>query len=195
MTHPEGSDKQHPSDQPVQRIELSITPDQESGIIFKREADNTLVIGGRGEFAIRMNLPNLPTLKEEDAAAELVINAFTAEKDSQIPDSPPPAVTEPHSAGDMPSWERPKSDMTEIPENENNKVVLEGNPAKILGYRVTRKTNTRIADFVMATHPDKATTSYWRVRAYGDEAEKVRDQVEVGQKGVEVTVYGPKYWK
>src|SRR5438270_2134117 len=113
-----------------------------------------------------------------------------------IPETTPPPHTDHYRAAGKPSWERLRSDFGDaIPDSENEKFQLVGNPAKKLRYRVTRKTNTRIADFVLATHPDQETTQHWRIRAFGDEAEKVRDQVEVGQKGVEVTVYGPKYWK
>lgn len=110
------------------------------------------------------------------------------------PDSTSQPVTDQYTGTDKPSWVKSRSAFDELPKSENEKYLLVGNPAKKLGYRVTRKTNTRIADFILATHPDPETTQHWRIRAFGDEAEKVRDQVEVGQTGVEVTVYGPKYW-
>jgi hypothetical protein len=111
-----------------------------------------------------------------------------------LPESTTPPVTEPHSGADKPSWERPLKEGEEPPESENEKHQLSGNIARIGRYRVTKKTNTKIADFVLATHPDHTTTTYWTVRSFGKQAEKVRDHVEVGMKNIEVTVYGPKYW-
>ena len=128
-------------------------------------------------------------------AAKSPVTLSEAPTSGLLPDPPPPSVTEPHSAGEVPSWEKPRADFDDIPESENNKIVLEGNPAKKLGYRVTKRSNTRIADFVFATHPQQETTEYWRIRAFGDQAEKVRDRLEVGQQGVAVSVYGPKYWE
>lgn len=112
-----------------------------------------------------------------------------------LPENTPPPVTESHSGSDKPSWERPLTEGEDLPESENERFQLVGNPAKKLRYRVTKKTNTKIADFVLATHPQEETTEYRRIRAFGAQAEKVRDQLAVGQKGVEATVYGPKYWE
>ena len=106
-----------------------------------------------------------------------------------------PPVTEPHSGADKPSWERLLTEGEDLPESENRKFQLSGNPARIGRYRVTKKSNTKVADFVLATHPTDETTEYWRIRAFGKQAEKVRDQLKVGQKGVEAVVYGPKYWQ
>jgi hypothetical protein len=72
-----------------------------------------------------------------------------------ITGSTPSPVNESHSASEKPSWKQPRTELSEIPESENQTFVLEGNPAKMLGYRVTRKTNTSFADFVLATHPDE----------------------------------------
>lgn len=66
-----------PAEKPKQGIEISITPDTERGISFKRELDNTLVIGGKGEFQVKLQLPNLPTLKEEGVPESLLTGMET----------------------------------------------------------------------------------------------------------------------
>jgi membrane-bound lytic murein transglycosylase len=57
-----------------------------------------------------------------------------------------------------------------------------------------RKSGKRIADFHLATHEEKNKTEYFRIRAFDDLAEKVRDSVRKGQKDVKVVAYGPKHW-
>jgi membrane-bound lytic murein transglycosylase len=101
-----------------------------------------------------------------------------------LPESTSQPAREPHST----------TESTSSEEKGNRKFELVGNPVRDPSYRV-RKSGKKIADFVLATHPEEEKTEYWRIRAFDNQAERVRDQVRKGQTGVEVTVYGPKQWK
>ena len=57
-----------------------------------------------------------------------------------------------------------------------------------------RKSGKRVAEFHLATHPEKEKTLYHRIRAFDKQAERVRDTVRQGQTEVAVVAYGPKYW-
>jgi hypothetical protein len=185
MTPTERTEGQNPENQQP-KIEMHFTPDAAETTVFQWLPDGRLKISftGRADIFIPAAL-----------APESPVTAVETPRSGLIPETTSLALTEQYRGVDKPSWEKSQTEVSEIPENENRRFNLVGNPAKKLGYRVTRKSNTRIADFVLATHPDKESTQYWRIRAFGDQAEKVRDQVEVGQKDVEVSVYGPKYWK
>jgi len=73
----------------------------------------------------------------------------------------------------------------DLPESENRKHELIGNVVYDARYR-ERRSGKKIADFHLATHEEKNKTEYYRVRAFDDLAEKVRDNIRKGQKGVEV---------
>ncbi len=82
----------------------------------------------------------------------------------------------------------------QIPESENEKHELIGNPVRDPAYWKNRKTGKQVAEFHLATHPEDGKTLYYRIRAFDTQAERVRDTVRKGQTGVEVVAYGPKYW-
>jgi hypothetical protein len=113
-----------------------------------------------------------------------------------LPDSAPKPVSGDHSEPDAASHEAsaPQQAALYVPESENNKHVFVGNPVRNPAYWVRESTGTRIADFHLATHSDKHKTQYYRIRAFHDLADRVRDTVRKGQKDVEVVAYGPKYW-
>jgi single-stranded DNA-binding protein len=81
-----------------------------------------------------------------------------------------------------------------MPEDENRKFELTGNPVFDPYYKV-RRSGKKIADFALATHNKKGETRYYRIRAFDKRAERVRDTVRKGQTGVEAVVYGHKYWR
>jgi hypothetical protein len=192
MTNSERSEGRDPSEQPPAAssspIEIGITPFANEQAVFKRTPDGGFTVFLRGEITMTIHPPVGQAVESPVRDAETLANGL-------IPESTSSPVSEPYSSAEKPSWEQSLTEEGEIPESENRKFQLVGNPARKVGYRVTRKSNTRIADFVLATHPDRETTEYWRIRAFGEQAEKVRDQVRVGQKDVEAMVYGPKYWK
>jgi hypothetical protein len=68
-----------------------------------------------------------------------------------------------------------------------------GNPVRDPSYWV-RRSGKRVAEFHLATHPEKEKTLYYRIRAFDKQAERVRDTVRQGQTQVSVVAYGPKYW-
>jgi len=187
MSHIEGSEGQQPPEQRVPPVEIGIKPFADAGIIFEQAEDGRLILKTTGEITIAI-LPSKQAAESPVKAAETPTRGLIAE-------STPPPVTEPHSGSDKPSWERSLKDGEELPESENEKFQVTGNVARIGRYRVTKKTNTKIADLVLASHPDKSTTEYWRIRGFNDEALKIREQIEVGQQGIEATIYGPKYWR
>jgi hypothetical protein len=198
MTPHEQSEGHDPSAQPPaagSKTEIGITPYPDEVIVFEEQRGGTHTLSFRGKVTIEGEITIAIRPPATFKASESPVPPSSALDSGLLPDSTSPPVTEQHSADNKPSWEQSLTEDGQIPESENRKFQLVGNPARKPGYRVTRKSNTRIADFVLATHPDQETTEYWRIRAFGDQAEKVRDQVQVGQKGVEVTVYGPKYWK
>src|SRR5215207_1553793 len=115
--------------------------------------------------------------------------------------TPPPRREDSHASengsssenGSRNESETPKEEVF-VPESENKKHEFIGNPVYDAKYRV-RRSGKRIADFHIATHPEKNKTEYYRIRAFDGLAERARDTVRKGQKGVEVVAYGPKYWK
>ncbi len=86
-----------------------------------------------------------------------------------------------------------QSDSLHIPESENEKFEFVGNPVRDPAFWV-RKSGKRVAEFHLATHPEKEKTLYYRIRAFDKQAERVRDTVRKGQTEVSVVAYGPKYW-
>jgi membrane-bound lytic murein transglycosylase len=112
------------------------------------------------------------------------------------PEGSPPPQREPQNVSEEKSeTPTPETNGTLVlPESENKKFEFIGNPVYDARYR-ERKSGKRIADFHLATHPGKNQTEYFRIRAFDGLAERARDTVRKGQKGVEVVAYGPKYWK
>jgi single-stranded DNA-binding protein len=176
MTPVENTEEQ-PSDKPRPPIEIGITPDNPEQAVFRKTPEGGYTIFLRGEIQLTIHPP------VAHAAESLVPDAETPQS-GLLPESTSEPVTEPHSA----------AESTASEEGENRKFELVGNPVRDPSYR-ERKSGKRIADFVLATHPEEEKTEYWRIRAFDKQAERVRDQVRKGQTGVEATVYGPKQWK
>jgi hypothetical protein len=115
-----------------------------------------------------------------------------------VPDSPAEPLSAAHNVPDAPSHDAsvsPQTDTLHIPKSENEKHEFVGNPVRNPHYWV-RDSGKRVAEFHLAPHPnpDKEKTLYYRIRAFNDQAERVRDTVRKGQTGVKVFAYGPKYW-
>ena len=105
-------------------------------------------------------------------------------------------VSDPHSAPDVPSSEASEpqqSDSLQIPESENERHEFVGNPVRNPAYW-ERRSGKQVAEFILATHPDREKTLYHRIRAFDTQAERVRDTVRGSQTDVQVVAYGPKYW-
>ena len=112
-----------------------------------------------------------------------------------VPESPSEPVSDQDSAFAVPASEASESTQLHIPESENEKHEFVGNPVRDPRYWV-RKSGKRVAEFHLATHPEKEKekTLYYRIRAFDKQAERVRDTVRQGQTQVAVVAYGPKYW-
>jgi hypothetical protein len=110
-----------------------------------------------------------------------------------IPEGTPRPLREAQGSSEEPSGNGSVEDE-DMPENENRKFELVGNPVYDPWFKV-RRSGTKVADFSLATHDKEGETKYWRVRAFDKRAERVRDTVRKGQKDVEAVVYGPKYWR
>jgi len=177
MAHIEGTEGQTPSEQPKPPVEIDLWPDTPADYVERTHPDGTRTIFLRGEIQLTIHPPAL------EAADSLVADTVTP-PNSLLPDNTSPPVTEQHSA----------AESTSSPEGENRKFELVGNPVRDPSFK-KRKSGKKIADFVLATHPEEEKTEYWRIRAFDQQAEKVRDQVRKGQTGVEATVYGPKQWQ
>ena len=173
----ERTEGQSPSEQSHPPIEIGITPDDPAQAVPKRTPDGGYTIFLRGEIQLTIHPPAI-------VAAESLLPDAETSPSGLLPDSTSEPVTAQHSA----------AESTVSEESENRKFELVGNPVRDPSFR-ERKSGKRIADFVLATHPEEEKTEYWRIRAFDQQAEKVRDQVRKGQTGVEATVYGPKQWK
>lgn len=181
MTEHEGTKKPLP-------FEIHILPaDQEHGLQLGRTKDGMYRLAGTAHVEIIFERPATLT-------AESFLTAANPESGTEILQQELPPLTEPHSASEKASTTDSPTPPEQTTDDENQKFKLVGNPANNPSYR-ERKSGKKIADFVLATHPDPDSTQYWRVRTFDKQAEKVRDQVRKGQTGVEVTVYGPKQWK
>ena len=103
----------------------------------------------------------------------------------QTPDSPPEVVTAASEAA-----------TEESTEEEGNKLhEFTGNPATDSKYWQWKKSGKRVAEFVLATHPEEGKTEYKRIRAFDGLAVYVRDNVRKGQTDVEVQAWGEKQWR
>jgi Single-strand binding protein family len=112
-----------------------------------------------------------------------------------IPDSTPQPVREAPNGSERTSENvSPTVEDEDMPEDENRKVEIIGNPVFDPKFKV-RRSGKRIADFALATHEKEGETKYYRVRAFDKRAEYVRDNLRKGQKDVKCVLYGPKHWR
>src|SRR5215203_2510305 len=135
-----------------------------------------MTIRFNGEVAIALS----PTVAR---ATDAVLTDTAGVSYGLIPEGSVPPQSEPEEKADNQAPET--NGGLDLPESENRKHELTGNVVYDARYR-ERKSGKRIADFHLATHEEKNKTEYYRVRAFDDLAEKVRDNIRKGQKGVEV---------
>src|SRR5215217_3573424 len=166
-------------------LAIVTTPGKGEKVLFQRSDDGGMTIRFNGEVAIALS----PKVAEASGA---VLTDTAGVAYGLIPEGSSPPVSEPQSESGNGSETRPEG--ITVPESENKKHEFIGNPVYDAKFR-TRKSGKRIADFHIATHPEKNKTEYYRIRAFDGLAERARDTVRKGQKGVEVVAYGPKYWK
>jgi hypothetical protein len=169
-------------------LAIVATPLDGEKVLFQRSEEGGMTIKFKGEVTIALS----PSVAEASGA---VLTDTAGVPYGLIPEGAPPADKEPQSKhrekADNPTPETNGSNA--LPESENRKHELIGNVVYDARFR-ERRSGKRIADFHLATHEEKNKTEYYRVRAFDDLAEKVRDTVRKGQKGVEVVAYGPKHW-
>jgi hypothetical protein len=110
-----------------------------------------------------------------------------------VPENTSEPLSDQHSASAMPSSEAYDPKQLHIPESENGKHEFVGNPVRDPRYW-ERRSGKKVAEFILATHPDNEKTLYHRIRAFDKQAERVRDTVRRSQTDVAVVAYGPKYW-
>jgi hypothetical protein len=176
-------------------IALIATPNDGEQVLFQRNKEGGLSIKIKGEVTIALS----PKVVE---ASQAVLTDTAGVTYGLIPEgTAPPRSEDSHASENGSSSENGSKNETEtpkeeifVPESENKKHEFIGNPVYDAKYR-TRKSGKRIADFHIATHPEKNKTEYYRIRAFDGLAERARDTVRKGQKDVEVVAYGPKYWK
>src|SRR5215213_231075 len=169
-------------------IALIATPTDGEQVLFKRNKEGGLSIKIKGEVTIALS----PKVAEASGA---VLTDTAGVSYGLIPEGAPQPPSEPQNEPEKQS-ESPTPETNgglNLPESENKKRELIGNVVYDARYR-ERKSGKRIADFHLATHEEKNKTEYFRIRAFDDLAEKVRDSVRKGQKDVEVVAYGPKHW-
>jgi len=139
-----------------------------------------MTIRFNGEVAIALS----PTVAR---ATDAVLTDTAGVPYGLIPEGSPPPQSEPQNEHSEKSDTPPPetNGSLDLPESENRKHELIGNVVYDARYR-ERRSGKKIADFHLATHEEKNKTEYYRVRAFDDLAEKVRDNIRKGQKGVEV---------
>jgi hypothetical protein len=198
-------------------LAIVATPAKGEQVVFKRSADGGISIKFTGEVQIAFSRPIKEPLADSPNASG---DGATTEKPNEygvitrhITFSPAPEADlrasgdgrnglvpdgqeAPHSGAQSASDEqsRDKSEDIFVPESENKRHEFVGNPVRDAKYWV-RRSGKRVADFHIATHPEKDRTQYFRIRSFDDLAERVRDTVRQGQKDVQVVAYGPKFWK
>ena len=169
-------------------LAIVATPTDGEKVLFQRSENGGMTIKFGGKVAIALS----PKVAEASGA---VLTDSKGVSYGLIPEgaSPPrsEAQSEPQSESGNGSEMKPEG--ITVPESENKKFEFIGNPVYDAKYR-TRKSGKSIADFHIATHEEKNKTQYYRIRAFDGLAERARDKVRKGQKGVEVVAYGPKYW-
>jgi Single-strand binding protein family len=166
-------------------LAIVATPGENEKVLFQRSEDGGMTIKFEGKVAIALS----PKVAEASGA---VLTDTAGVPYGLIPEGSPPPQSEPQKESSNGSSAEPEEIF--VPESENKKFEFIGNPVYDAKYR-ERKSGKRIADFHIATHPEKNKTEYYRIRAFDGLAERARDTVRKGQKGVEVVAYGPKYWK
>ena len=169
-------------------LAIVATPLDGEKVLFQRSEDRGLTIKFKGEVAIALS----PSVAEASGA---VLTDTAGVPYGLIPEGSVPPVSEPQREPEEKA-ETPTPETNgslDLPESENRKHELIGNVVYDARYR-ERRSGKKIADFHLATHEEKNKTEYYRVRAFDDLAEKVRDTVRKGQKDVEVVAYGPKHW-
>jgi hypothetical protein len=175
------SHKEHVKDR---GIALIAEPTEGEQVLFQRNKEGGLSIKIKGEVTIALS----PSVAQ---ASEAVLTDTAGATYGLIPEGTPPPVAEDSKLAENESAK--KQEEIFVPESENKKHEFVGNPVYDAKYR-ERRSGKRIADFHIATHPKENETKYYRIRAFDDLAEKVRDNIKKGQKNVQVVAYGPKYW-
>src|SRR5437868_4463273 len=106
---------------PTEGLVIIATPFDGEQPQEKHFPDGGFTIYLRGEIHVAYQPPASETAKSPVTVSEEQRSSLTPESTSQ-------PVTEPHSAGDVPSWEKSRAEGEDIPESENRKFVLVGNP-------------------------------------------------------------------
>jgi hypothetical protein len=170
-------------------LAIVATPLENEKVLFQRSVDGGMTIKFKGEVAIALS----PKVSE---ASDAVLKDTSGVPYGLIPEGSPEPRREPQNVSEKKA-DNPTPETNgglNLPESENRKHEIVGNVVYNARFR-ERKSGKKIADFHIATHPNKNETVYYRIRAFDDLAEKVRDTVRKGQKDVEVVAYGPKHWR
>jgi hypothetical protein len=189
MTDIEGSEGHNESDKPNphEGFALIANPFDGEQPQIRHTADGGFTIFLRGEIHIVYQPPAADALESPVPGAETSASGL-------LPDSTPPPVTEQHSASDSASPPPSETADQGAVEQGNELHTFTGNPTYDAAYWEL-KTGKRVAEFVLATHPDEGETEYKRIRSFDGLAAYVRDNVRKGQKDVFVEAWGPKQWK
>src|SRR3954467_13614872 len=120
MTHLEGTEGQHPHEPNRPPIEIGITPDNPEAAVFERTPDGGYTIFLRGEIRLTIHPPAAQAAESPVPATDTPESTKTPEKRSQ-------RLSDAYKGPDKPSWERPKVEGEELPNNEDEKYQLVGN--------------------------------------------------------------------
>ena len=143
------------------RVELSVTPLEREGVIFRRNADGSLTLLARGELALTI-YPPADTAPDAPGSSE---TAVRAPEGSSVPEpaegarepNPHPPARVPERA---PGKERPR------PQDFSGKVGSQPTVG-------TGRNGEPFVRFAFAEHPDEATTIWHKVVATKRHAERI----------------------
>jgi hypothetical protein len=201
MTHSEVSEGHHPSEQSPATsspTEIGITPFPDEIIVFQEQPDGNHTMSFRGKVLIQgeitegeITIAIRPPVTFKPS--ELPVTAQEEQSSGLLPESTSPPVTEPHNASDTASPPPSETKDSKAVEQGNELHKFTGNPTYDAKYWEL-KSGKRVAEFVLATHPEEGQTEYKRIRSFDGLAVYVRDNVRKGQKDVFVEAWGPKHW-
>jgi len=181
MTPTERSGGHVPSDE-NQPSPIEFHPLEGEKVVFRTDEQGDLLLSIKGELVVRAPVDVFPEMLQQ--LLKSPVRADEAPQSSQTPETPPEVGTAQSEAATEGS----------AAEEGNQLHEFTGNPATDAKYWEWKKSGKRVAEFVLATHPEEDKTEYKRIRAFDGLAAYVRDNVRKGQTDVEVQAYGEKHW-
>src|SRR3954451_158467 len=174
MTPTERTEGGHtPSDENQPPPPVEFRPFEGEKVIFRKDAEGDLLFSLKGELVVRVPIDVFPEVFQQ--LLQSPVQADEVPRSSLTPETTPEART---SESEGAAAESKKEVGNQLHE-------FVGNPAYDAKYWEL-KSGKRVAEFVLATHPEEGKTEYQRIRAFDGLAVYVRDNVRQKQTDVEV---------